>query len=230
MYIFVDGRDQPWLAKEQLISCLKLFCATISCITLSPHMASCMIIGFVGFDIIDGPTAKKSAHWIPENDLYRRRFDSFSDLIVSNGVSLYHFYHTDTSLWWYVALVFRECCIAGFASRVFLKSGTTIFPGTYHKGAKLLFALAGIAVIQQQYVTLFLSIAYGALYITLIDYAGLFKGYTKRDISKPEHIDAVYLSNFGGLKYLWDSYTNPHPSITTNVKHTYLPQNTEENG
>jgi len=216
--MFVDAADEHWLTKERLCSIMKLFCGFCSCIALYAGyvlMAAFLILGYLFWDIIDGPMAQTRPCWKPSNDAKRRLLDNVSDLIAPLVVSLVCFHVSGMSLWWWAPLFIRELLIARLAASTLRRSGGVVFPNAAHKGAKLFLALAGIAVMLQWHAPYFLIGAYAGLYLTLADYYGFFKRHMPHDKHAPvPTVSEIRPAIFEGLRYLLEDIF-PGPKVLT---------------
>lgn len=174
----VDAKNVDWATKENMFSFLKLAAAFVAYPMIGMDnigMATLMILAFVVFDMMDGLLARQRPLWTPENDIKRRKFDNICDTFVPSIICVRIFQQVGVSLWWLAPLITREAMIALLAIIALRHARVVVFPNVAHKAAKLLLALAGIMVLNQWYGERFLIIAYTGLYITMMDYWGLFK-------------------------------------------------------
>lgn len=202
---YLREKDIDWMTKDNMGSWLKHFSAVAVFImvqTSNIWMATLMIILFVFFDVADGPMARLRPFWTTEDEIKRRRFDNIADVVIPSIFCLYLLHHADMSLLWYLPLLIREGLISVLALITFKHSRAVVFPNVVHKGAKLLLALAGIAVLNKWHAVPFLMIAYGAITLTLLDYYGLFKALTPKEKRFTQDLRGLYPENFAGLKGL----------------------------
>ena len=194
-----------WMNKENMGSFLKIFAAIIAFVMVAQLQiwaATTMLALFVFFDIIDGPLARRRLYWSADDDTKRRRFDNISDVIIPSFLCLYFLYKTEMSLLWFAPLLLRELAIVILGMATIKHSKAIVFPNVIHKAAKFLLAIAGVMVLNKYHAELFLIIAYIAIYLTLLDYYGLFKALTPKDKVKSDNLRAIYPKKFAGLRYI----------------------------
>ena len=202
---YLREKDIDWMTKENMGSFLKLFSIALTFIMVEKAniwVATLTLILFVFCDVADGPLARIRPFWTPENEMKRRRFDNIADVVIPCFFCLYLLHYAGMSLLWFLPLLIREGVISILALITLKHSRVVVFPNVVHKGAKLLLALAGIAVLNKWYAVPFLMIAYGAITLTLLDYYGLFRALTPKKERFAQDLRGLYPENFAGLKGL----------------------------
>jgi len=170
---------------------------------------SIWIIIFIGLivisDILDGVVARL----IRKDSAARRLFDNLTDAVITNFSFLVIIYYLDWSFWWYIPLLVRD----GFMSLggLFLLRGqrVVVFPGIFHKIARLSLAAAAVLMVIGFMGEIFLVFALFLFYLSSFDYYGYFKIFM-RQVRKTDKIseagltlDELHLnSSLNGLRAL----------------------------
>lgn len=202
MYCHVNVKDVYWGTKERMVSWLKLINITISAIAVSQGalpFASSWLMSYVFCDIADGILAPLSPGWTDNDERSRRLLDSASDVLIPLFYAPYAIYSVGMSLTWCVPYIIREALIVMLAKNALAKKQAIVFPNSIHKSAKLVFALAGVCVLNNWYAAYALSVAYLLLFGTLMDYLLLFLAEHPEIPQTTSGYRFVRPKNFGGF-------------------------------
>lgn len=189
------------------ISSLKIFWTVLLALlclidpTSNKHLLALLVFLIVASDIADG----RIAEFFKFNNAKRRLFDNFSDIIITHIAYLAIIYFLKWDFAWYIPLIGRDFLLLIFGITVLSRNKIVVFPGIIHKLGRLSLPIAAIAMLENFYGQLFLSLALLFFFIILLDYYGYFIIYLiKRNqddkgiIHKEVHLN----SSLNGVKFI----------------------------